>query len=53
MSAVAVVAAAAVDWIKAFAAAELGFGDSDELLVKLDELIEAAPEADDDDSDSD
>lgn len=35
-------------WIKAITAAELEFGDSEELLTKLDELIEAAPEPDSD-----
>lgn len=43
-----VTAAAAAGWIKALKAAELEFGDSEELVTKLEELIEAAPEAEDD-----
>lgn len=36
------------EWAEAFAAVELEFGDDpDELLAKLDELIEAAPEPSD------
>jgi hypothetical protein len=47
-------AAAAVEgWIKAFKEAELEFGDSEELVAKLEELIEAAPEAEEDSEDSD
>jgi hypothetical protein len=40
-------------WVASFAAAELEFGEDsgEELLARLDELIEAAPEADGDSSD--
>jgi hypothetical protein len=40
-------------WIKSITAAELEFGDSEELMTKLDELIEAAPEPDSDEESSD
>jgi hypothetical protein len=53
-AAAATTAAAAVEgWIKAFKEAELKFGDSEELVAKLEELIEAAPEAEEDSEDSD
>jgi hypothetical protein len=49
----AAAAAACAGWIKAFKEAELEFGDSDELVSKLEELIEAAPEAEEDSEDTD
>lgn len=42
-----------VDWIGALEKHGLEFGDTEQLLAKLDELIEAAPEADESDEDSD
>lgn len=38
-------------WVAALEKVGLEFGDVDELMSKMDELIEAAPEADDDDED--
>lgn len=42
-----------VDWIEALEKHGLEFGDTEQLLAKLDELIEAAPEAEESDEDSD
>jgi len=53
LAASAVGCLSAAGWVRAFTRAELEFGDSEELLTKLDELIEAAPEAEDSDEDSD